>query len=179
MDMSHLNRVSVIGHLGKDPDVRTMGNGNKVVSFSMGVTKKWRDRDGNRKEKTEWVPVVIYNEGLVGVAEQYLAKGSKVLIEGEFTTREWEKNGEKRYTTEVVLNNYDGKLVLLGDAGGGSSRGGRDDGDDDRGGGGGYQERSRGGGGRSSGGGSRGGSGGGGSRSMLDDDIPFNMEWRG
>lgn len=181
-----VNKCAFIGNLGKDPEIKTFGNGNRAVSFSIAVTERYRDRDGERKEKTEWIPIVIYNENLCQIAEDYLRKGSKVYVEGKFVTRKWEKNGEDRYITEIQLNQYGATLELLssrdgddgGNRGGGRSSGGREDD------GGGYRER---GGGRSGGGGgsfgrtSGGGGGGGGSRrssSHLDDDIPFAPEFR-
>lgn len=173
--MSSVNKVTILGNLGADPETRTFGNGGRAVSFRVACTEKWTDKQsGERKEKTEWVPVVIYNEGLGKIAEQYLRKGSKVYLEGKFVTRKWQdQSGTDRFSTEVVLQNFGGELVLLGEGGGGNG-GGRGDGDSG-GGGGGYQARQpRGGGNARSGGGAprR-------SNDVLDDDIPFEMEWRG
>jgi single-strand DNA-binding protein len=117
--MSSLNRVSLIGNLGRDPEMRRLNNGDPVVSFSMAMTESWRDKaSGERKERTEWANVVIFNEGLCKVAEQYLKKGSKVFVEGAMQTRKWtDKDGSDRYTTEVVLQRFGGTMVLLGDGG--------------------------------------------------------------
>lgn len=109
-----VNKVIIIGHLGRDPESRSFQNGGKVVNFSVAVTEKWKSRDGERKEKTEWVPVAIFNEGIAGVAEKYLRKGSKVYVEGKFATRKWQdQSGQDRYSTEVVLQGFDAKLELL------------------------------------------------------------------
>ena len=130
--MSGLNKVCVIGNLGKDPEIRNLNNGGKIVSFSVAVSETWKDKNtGERQEKTEWIPVTIFNEHIAGVAEKYLSKGSKVYIEGQFQTRKWkDKDGNDRYTTEVVLQKFRGELILLGDRGG--SGGGGDDGGSDR-----------------------------------------------
>jgi len=108
------NRVTIIGNLGRDPESRSFQNGGKVVSLNVACSETWKDKNsGERKERTEWVPVSIFNEGLAGVAEKYLRKGSKVLIEGKFSTRKWQdQSGADRYTTEVVVQ-MDGKLLLL------------------------------------------------------------------
>lgn len=109
-----LNRVTLIGNLGKDPEIRSMQNGNRVASLSLAVTETWKDRSGERREKTEWVPVVIFSDGLVGVVEQYLRKGSKCYVEGKYQTRKWQdQSGADRYTTEVVIQQYGGALILL------------------------------------------------------------------
>jgi single-strand DNA-binding protein len=165
-----VNKVILIGNLGRDPEVRSFQNGGKVCNLRIATSENWRDRaTGERKERTEWHSVAIFSEGLVKVAEQYLKKGSKVYIEGQLETRKWQdQSGADRYTTEVVLRNFGSTLVMLdGREGGGSGGGGGGGGyDDDRGGGGGY--------GGGSGGGSGGDrSGGGGGRSDLDDEIPF------
>lgn len=167
-----VNRVTLLGNLGADPEVRRTQSGNPVASFSLATSESWRDRNsGERKEKTDWHNIVVWNEGLAKVCEQYLKKGSKVYIEGKLQTRKWQdQNGQDRYTTEVVLQ-YDAKIVMVGgrDDNGGGRR------DDDRGSGrgsGGGRDESR----------SSGGYGGGGSGSNfsreLDDDIPFEMSWR-
>jgi single-strand DNA-binding protein len=128
----HLNKVSLIGNLGADPEVRSMNNGGTVVTFNMATTESWKDRNGDKQERTEWHRIVIFNEGLGRVAEDYLRKGSKCYIEGALQTRKWtDQSGADRYTTEVVLQQYRGMLLLLGDSGGG----GRDRDDDRRGGG--------------------------------------------
>lgn len=112
--MASLNRVDLIGNLGADPESRSMNNGGQVVSFRLACSESWKDRDGNRQERTEWVPVVIFNEGLGKVASQYLRKGSKVFVSGRFQTRKWQdQSGADRYTTEVVVQKFGGELVLL------------------------------------------------------------------
>lgn len=109
-----LNRVALIGNLGRDPEIRSTQNGNRIASLSLAVTETWKDRSGERREKTEWIPVVIFSDGLVGVVEQYLRKGSKCYVEGKFQTRKWQdQSGTDRYTTEVVIQQYGGALILL------------------------------------------------------------------
>ena len=111
-----LNKVTLIGNLGADPEVRTMGNGKKVATFSLATTENWTDKSTNeRKESTEWHRVVIFNENLGRTAEQYLKKGSTVYIEGQLQTRKWtDQQGQEKYTTEVVLQRYRGELTMLG-----------------------------------------------------------------
>lgn len=110
-----LNKVCLIGNLGKDPEVRNLNNGDKVASFSLATSERWKDAAGQRKEKTEWHNIVVFNKGLVRVVEEYLVKGKTVYIEGKLQTRKWQdKNGNDRWSTEVVLTNFDGKLVMLG-----------------------------------------------------------------
>jgi single-strand DNA-binding protein len=166
-----VNKVILVGNLGKDPVVRRLNSGEAVVSFSLATTESWRDKgSGERKDRTEWHNVVIFNENLAKVAEQYLKKGSKVYLEGQLQTRKWaDKDGAEKYTTEIVLQRFRGELTLLDSRGaGGGDFAGRDEGE-------------------SFGGGSRGGSfgrppaseprgGAGAGRSLsetLDDDIPF------
>lgn len=181
-----VNKVIIVGNLGRDPEVRSFQNGGKVVNLRIATSETWRDRNtGERKERTEWHSVAIFSEPLAKIAEQYLRKGSKVYIEGALETRKWQdQSGQDRYTTEVVLRPYRGELTLLDgrEGGGGGAGGGYDDrGGDDFGGGaggGGYGGGSSGGGssggGGRSGGGSGGfGGGGGGGRPDLDDEIPF------
>ncbi len=110
-----LNRVMLIGNLGQDPDVRSMQNGGRVCNLSIATSENWKDRNtGERREKTEWHRVVIFNEGLVDVCENYLRKGSKVFIEGQLETRKWQdQNGQDRYSTEVVIKNFNGGLTML------------------------------------------------------------------
>ena len=169
----HLNKVCIIGNLGKDPEVRTLNSGSKVTNLSVATTESWTDKNsGEKREKTEWHRVVIFNEKLGEIADRYLRKGSKVYLEGALQTRKWEKDGVDQYSTEVVLQGFDGKLILLGDPAGGRDdrQSGGDRGrSDDRGGGGhSYQ-------------GSGGDRGSGGSRQQsresfsadLDDEIPF------
>ena len=115
--MSSLNKVMLIGNVGRDPEVRQVG-GKKVVNLSLAVSERWKGADGERQERTEWVRVVIWNERLADVADRYLTKGSKVYIEGQLQTRKWtDKDGQDRYTTEVVLQRFRGELVMLGDRG--------------------------------------------------------------
>ena len=112
-----LNKCCFIGNLGRDPEVRSTQAGKKIANLSLGVTEKWKDVNGERKERTEWVRVVIFNEGLAGVAEKYLFKGSKVYLEGQLQTRKWtDKDGQEKYSTEVVLQNFGGTLVMLSKA---------------------------------------------------------------
>ncbi|MEO7410856.1 MAG: single-stranded DNA-binding protein [Sphingomicrobium sp.] len=167
-----VNKVILVGNLGKDPESRSFANGGKVVSFSVATSENWKDRSsGERKEKTEWHNVSIFSEGLAGIAEKYLKKGSKVYLEGQLETRKWQdQSGNDRYSTDVVLRQFNSSMVLLdsrGEGGGGGSYGG--------------------GGGSSYGGGDEdfgGGSSGGGQRQQsrpqpaafdtdLDDDVPF------
>lgn len=110
-----LNQCSFIGHLGRDPEIRTFGNGGKVCNISIACTEKWKDREtGQAKEKTEWIPVAIFGDGLIRVAEQYLRKGSKVFVQGKFVTRKWQdQSGADRYSTEVVIQGAGGRLQML------------------------------------------------------------------
>jgi single-strand DNA-binding protein len=150
-----VNKVILIGNLGRDPEVRSFPNGGKVVNLRIATSENWRDKQsGERKERTEWHSVAIFNENLGRIAEQYLRKGSKVYLEGQLETRKWQdQSGQDRYSTEVVLRQFRGELTLLEGRGEGSGAmsGGDDYGDN-----------------RSVGGGeSRGGAG------ALDDEIPF------
>ena len=110
-----LNRVMLIGNLGNDPDIRTMQNGGRVCNLSIATSENWKDKNtGERREKTEWHRVSIFNEGLVGVCENYLKKGAKVFVEGQLETRKWQdQNGQDRYSTEIVLKGYGGNLTML------------------------------------------------------------------
>lgn len=173
-----VNKVILIGNLGADPEVKSFQNGGKIANLRIATSETWKDRQtGERKERTEWHSVVLQSEGLVGVAERYLRKGSKVYIEGQLRTRKWQdQNGNDRYTTEVSVGGMGGVLTMLdGAPGGGGQRGGGSGGSsgggDEWGSGGG----SRGGasGGSSSGGGWNQGGGAGGFADDLDDDIPF------
>ncbi len=120
-----VNKVILVGNLGKDPEARSMNNGGEVVSFTLATSETWNDRDGNRQEKTEWHNVVIFNENLGRVAKNYLRKGQKAYIEGQLQTRKWtDQNGNDRYTTEVVLQRFRGELVLLSGREGGAQGGG-------------------------------------------------------
>lgn len=110
-----LNKVLLIGNLGRDPEVRTMQDGSKVVQLSLATSENWRDKSsGERKEKTEWHRVVIFNDKLAEVAERYLRKGSKVYLEGQLQTRKWvDQGGQEKYTTEIVLQRYRGEMTIL------------------------------------------------------------------
>jgi single-strand DNA-binding protein len=158
-----VNKVILVGNLGQDPEVRTFPAGGRVCNLSVATSETWRDKQtGERREKTEWHRVAIFNENLVRIAEQYLRKGSKVYLEGQLETRKWQdQSGQDRYTTEVVLRQFRGELTLLDGRGEGGGPGGG-----------------------GAGGGSGGGSGGGGDRGFgssqgggrgpdLDDEIPF------
>lgn len=149
-----LNKVLLIGHLGRDPEVRSFQNGGKVCNLRVATSESWKDRNtGERRERTEWHSVAIFNEALVRLAEQYLRKGSKVYIEGQLETRKWQdQSGQDRYSTEVTLRPYAGEIKFLTPRGDGGSYGGGSGGDDSAPG--------------------YGGGSGGGSRD-LDDEIPF------
>ena len=159
-----LNKVMIIGNLGADPEIRTFGNGGKVCNLRIATSETWRDKStGERREKTEWHTVAIFSEGLVRVCEQYLKKGAKVYVEGALQTRKWQdQSGNDRYSTEVVLQGFNGTLTMLdgrsggggGDYGGGQS-------------GGGYGNQSGGQSGNQSSGGQQS------SNNDLDDEIPF------
>ena len=169
-----VNKVILVGNLGADPEIRRLNSGDPVVNLRIATSESWRDKNsGERKEKTEWHNVVIFNDNLAKVAEQYLKKGMKVYIEGQLQTRKWQdQSGQDRYTTEVVLQKFRGELQMLDARGqgggdqvgysGGQGRGGSDFG---------YSGAGDDFGGR--GGGSGGRSGGGGSSRDLDDEIPF------
>ncbi|SMX34920.1 single-stranded DNA-binding protein [Actibacterium lipolyticum] len=167
-----VNKVIIVGNLGRDPEVRSFQNGGKVCNLRIATSETWKDRNtGERREKTEWHSVAIFSEGLVRVCEQYLRKGSKVYIEGQLQTRKWQdQSGQDRYSTEVVLQGFNGTLIMLdGRSEGGSGGGGYGGGQQ----GGGY------GGGYDSGPADQGYGGGGGGQSGpapagdLDDEIPF------
>ncbi len=155
-----VNKVILVGNLGRDPEVRTFQNGGKVCNLRVATSENWKDRNtGERREKTEWHSVAIFSEPLARIAEQYLRKGSKVYLEGQLETRKWQdQSGQDRYTTEVVLRPYKGELTLLDSRGEGGGGGGGY-------GGGGYDDRD-----------SYGGGGGGSpapASQDLDDEIPF------
>ena len=118
-----VNKVILIGNLGREPEVRTMQNGGKVCNLSIATSERWKDRNsGEQQEKTEWHRVVVFDDRLVDVAEQYLQKGAKVFLEGELQTRKWtDQSGQEKYTTEVVLRRFRGQLVMLDSRGGGIS----------------------------------------------------------
>ncbi|HEY0150109.1 MAG TPA: single-stranded DNA-binding protein [Allosphingosinicella sp.] len=176
--MAGVNKVILVGNLGDDPESRSLNNGGEVVNLRIATSESWKDRDGNKQERTEWHRVVIFNENLGKVAKSYLKKGSKVYLEGQLQTRKWQDNsGQDKYSTEIVLQRFRGELVLLDSRGGGGGSGGGGGGYGDdygQGGGGGF-------GGGGGGGGFGGGSGGGRPQSRpapafdsdLDDDVPF------
>lgn len=114
-----LNRVTLIGNLGADPEIRTLNSGNAVANFSLATTESWK-KDGEKHERTEWHRVVVWSDGLIEVIEKYVKKGSKLMVEGQLQTRKWQdQDGNDRYSTEVVLSGFDAKLLLLGDPRGG------------------------------------------------------------
>jgi single-strand DNA-binding protein len=159
-----VNKVILVGNLGRDPEVKSMQDGRSMVNMSIATSENWRDRQsGERKERTEWHRVVIFNEKLAEVAQKFVRKGSKIYVEGQLSTRKWtDQSGQERYTTEVVIPRFGGALTMLdgrsgGEGGGGGSAGGMDD---DMGG----SAPASGGGGRPA---ARGG------KAELDDDIPF------
>lgn len=125
--MSSVNKVILIGNLGKDPEIRTLNSGDRIASFSLATSERWTDkRSGEKKEKSEWHKVVIFNEGLVSVVERYVKKGSTIYVEGQLATRKWQgQNGEDRYATEVVLQKFRGAIQII------KSPGGREPGEDD------------------------------------------------
>ncbi len=189
-----VNKVILVGNLGRDPESRSFSNGGKVVELRVATSESWKDRNsGEKKERTEWHTVKLFSEGLANVAERYLRKGSKVYLEGQLQTRKWQdQQGQDRYSTEIVLQGFDAKLVMLdgpgGAQGGGAGAGGGSRGGDDWGGGddsfagqsssrgGGYGGGNSGGGfggGAARGGAASGGAAGGGFPDDLDDDVPF------
>jgi single-strand DNA-binding protein len=190
-----VNKVILVGNLGRDPESRSFQNGGKVVNLRIATSETWKDKmSGERKEKTEWHSVAIFNEGLANVAERFLRKGSKVYIEGSLQTRKWQdQQGQDKYSTEIVLQGFNSVLTMLdgpgggqggggqgggGQGGGGQGGGGGSRGGDDWAGGGGGDYGNGGGRGGASGGASRGGSSfgggqGGGFADDLDDDVPF------
>lgn len=176
-----VNKVILVGNLGADPEVRTFQNGGKVCNLRIATSERWRDKNtGEQREKTEWHTVAIFNEGLVRVAEQYLRKGSSVYLEGQLQTRKWQdQSGADRYSTEVVLQGFNGTLVMLGGRGdggqGGGDYGGGQSGGNYGGGGGGNGGNYGGGstGGGNGGGGNGGPAGGTGGAGNMDDEIPF------
>ena len=189
-----VNKVILVGNLGRDPESRSFQNGGKVVNLRIATSDSWKDKNtGERKEKTEWHSVAIFNEGLANVAERFLRKGSKVYIEGALQTRKWQdQQGNDKYSTEIVLQGFNSVLTMLdgpggGQGGGGGGRGGAGGGDDWAGGGDDFGGGASSGGGYGGGGGNRGGSApagggnrgggsfgqGGGFADDLDDDVPF------
>ena len=161
-----VNKVILVGNLGRDPEVKSMQDGRSMVNMSIATSDTWRDRQsGERKERTEWHRVVIFNEKLAEVAQKFVRKGSKIYIEGQLSTRKWtDQSGQERYTTEVVIPRFGGALTMLdgrsgGEGGGGGSAGGMDD--------------DAGGSAPPSGGGGRPAAAARGGKAELDDDIPF------
>lgn len=178
-----VNKVILVGNLGKDPEVRNSQNGSKIVNFNLATSETWNDKaSGERKEKTEWHRIVVFNDRIADVAEKYLKKGAKVYVEGSLQTRKWtDQQGQEKFTTEVVIDRFRGELTMLsgrneegGGFSGGEGGGGRQQ--PARGGSGGYGGEQRGG-SASGGGGGAGGSGGPswdrGGGGDLDDEIPF------
>ncbi|MBK4217743.1 single-stranded DNA-binding protein [Paracoccus caeni] len=168
-----VNKVILIGNLGRDPEIRTFQNGGKVANLRIATSEQWKDRNsGERRERTEWHSVAIMSEPLVGVVERFLKKGSKVYVEGQLETRKWQdQSGQDRYSTEVVLRPFSGVLQMLdgrGEGGGGGGDYGGSRGGDQGGYGGGRDDY-----GQSSSGSSSGGQSSGGGRSDYDDEIPF------
>jgi len=163
-----VNKVIIVGNLGRDPEVRSFQNGGKVVNLRVATSETWRDKaSGERKERTEWHSVAIFNEGIAKIAEQYLRKGSTVYIEGQLETRKWQdQSGQDRYSTEIVLRPYRGELTLLGGRGEGGGAGAGMDRDQGGYGGGGSRDPGF-------GGGPARDAGFGGGRSDFDDEIPF------
>jgi single-strand DNA-binding protein len=164
--MAGVNKVIILGRLGKDPEVRNFQNGGKVVNLRIATSERYKDREGNQQERTEWHAVAIFNEKLGEIAERYLKKGSEVYIEGQLETRKWQdSSGQDKYTTEIVLRQYRGELALVG----GRSSGGGDMGEE--------RSYSGGGGERSSAparaGAPRSGGWDSGKKPDMDDDIPF------
>lgn len=157
-----INKVLIIGNLGADPELRTFQNGGKVCNFRVATSETWKDKNtGERKERTEWHSVAIFNEGIADACSRYLRKGSKVYVEGQLETRKWQdQSGQDRYSTEVVVRPFRGEVAFLDGAQGGSQGG---------------SDRSGGGYGGGTGGGFGGRAPG---RSDLDDEIPFAPEWR-
>lgn len=180
--MAGVNKVILLGRLGRDPEVRNFQNGGRVVNLRLATSERYKDREGNMQERTEWHSVAIFNEKLGEIAEKYLRKGSEVYLEGQLETRKWQdQSGQDRYTTEIVLRQFRGELSLVGGRGAGGEMG--SDPGESGGGYGGGGSRPSGGGERASGGWDRGNGGGAGGRSGsggrapaksdLDDDIPF------
>lgn len=157
-----LNTCTFIGNLGADPELRRTQAGKPIANLRIAVTEKWRDQSGERREKTEWIPVVIFSEGLCKIAEQYLRKGSKILVTGKWQTRKWQdQSGQDRYSTECVLQGFDAKLVMLDGNSNGTSEQRQSD----------YTQTYAPSNSRTDG-------YGGGSAPMDDSEIPFAPEWR-
>lgn len=156
-----LNLCQFIGHLGADPECRITKNDKPVVSLSLAVTEKWKSKEGERKESTEWIRCTIFSEGLCGVAEKYLKKGSKIYISGKWKTNKWQdQEGKDRYSTELILQGFDAKLVMLDSRNDGDSQQSNQSSGSNK-----YEQQS-------------GGSVGHGGHDDPEDSIPFFMEWR-
>jgi len=161
--MAGVNKVILLGRLGKDPEVRNFQNGGRVVNLRLATSERYKDREGNMQERTEWHSVAIFNEKLGEIAERYLKKGSEVYLEGQLETRKYEKDGQERYSTEIVLRQYRGELALVG----GRPASGGDEGETHA------AAATQGGAGARSGGARSGGSWDAGRKTDMDDDIPF------
>ena len=126
-----INKVILVGNVGNDPEIKTMQSGDRVANLSIATSESWKDKaTGERKEKTEWHRVVVFNQNLVGIVENYIKKGAKLYVEGQLETRSWEQDGVKKYTTEVVLTRFKGEITMLdskGSSGGGFASQGQDD----------------------------------------------------
>ena len=172
-----VNKVILIGNVGKDPEIRSLQNGGRVANFSLATSESWKDRSsGEKREKTEWHRVVVFNDNLVGVVERFIKKGSKLYVEGALETRKWtDQSGQEKYSTEVVIKQFRGEITLLdgrGEGGGGGGGGGGGSGGGyDRAGGDDYGSAPSGGGG--GGGGARSGGSSARPRDDIDDEIPF------
>jgi single-strand DNA-binding protein len=180
-----LNKVMIIGNLGADPEVRSFQNGGRVCNLRIATSEQWKDKSGERQERTEWHTVAVFQEPAINFAEQYLRKGAKVYVEGQLQTRKWQdQQGNDRYTTEIAIRPFSGQLTSLDAPGGGGGGGGQRSGGSQ--GGGGWNQSGGGsggatgggaaggfGGGQGSGGQGSGGGSGGSNYDDLDDDIPF------
>jgi single-strand DNA-binding protein len=124
--MSSLNRATIIGNVGKDPEIRATQDGREIASLSVATSESWKDKNtGEKRDATEWHRVVVFNEGLVKVIKQYVTKGTKLMIEGQIKTRKWtDKDGQEKYSTEIVIQNFGGQMILLGGKPGGAASGG-------------------------------------------------------
>ncbi len=122
-----VNKVILIGNLGQDPEIRNMQSGDRVANFSVATSETWKDKSGEKQERTQWHKVVVFNQNVVGVVEKFVKKGSKVYIEGQLETRKWEKDGVAQYTTEVVIKPFRGELTMLDSKGGSSGSYGASD----------------------------------------------------
>ncbi len=108
-----VNKVILVGNMGTDPEIRSMQSGDRVANFSLATSESWKDKSGERQEKTQWHKVVVFNQNIIGILEKYTAKGSKIYVEGQIETRTWEKDGVKQYSTEIVIKPFNGSVTLL------------------------------------------------------------------